>query len=65
MVAFTSIALAATTLLGFASAAPLEARQIQVRPTGVIHRIFAGSTAANGGLHFEPQNVVAEIGDVS
>ncbi|EAT80374.1 hypothetical protein HBI56_188350 [Parastagonospora nodorum] len=60
MVAFTSIALAATTLLGFTAAAPAN----QVRSTGVIHRIFAGSTTANGGLHFEPENVVAEIGDL-
>jgi plastocyanin len=32
--------------------------------TGVIHRIFAGSPTANNGLHFEPENVVAEIGDI-
>jgi plastocyanin len=32
--------------------------------TGVVHRIFAGSTTANNGLHFEPENVVAEIGDI-
>jgi len=59
MVAFTSIALAATTLLGLTYAAPSVPP-----PTGVIHRIFAGSTTANKGLHFEPENVVAEIGDV-
>ena len=58
MVAFTSLILAATTLAGLASAAPN-----QVRSTGRIHRIFAGSTTANGGLNFEPQNVVAEPGD--
>jgi plastocyanin len=60
MVGFTSIALAATTLLGLSTAAPAN----QIRSTGVIHRIFAGSTTANGGLHFEPENVVAEIGDL-
>jgi plastocyanin len=31
--------------------------------TGVVHRIFAGSSTANNGLHFEPENVVAEVGD--
>ncbi|KAH7116918.1 hypothetical protein B0J11DRAFT_104008 [Dendryphion nanum] len=31
---------------------------------GAVHRIFAGSTAENGGLHFGPQNVVAEVSDV-
>jgi len=60
MVGFTSIALAATTLLGLTAAAPAN----QIRSTGVIHRIFAGSTTANNGLHFEPENVVAEIGDL-
>jgi plastocyanin len=35
----------------------------EVCSTGVVHRIFAGSTTANNGLHFEPENVVAEIGD--
>jgi plastocyanin len=35
----------------------------EVCSTGVIHRIFAGSTTANNGLQFEPENVVAEIGD--
>jgi hypothetical protein len=60
MVGFTSFALAATTLLGLAAAAPAN----QIRSTGVIHRIFAGSTTANNGLHFEPENVVAELGDL-
>jgi len=60
MVSFTYIALAATTLLGFSAAAPA----LEVRSTGVIHRIWAGSTAANNGLHFEPENVVAEPGDL-
>jgi len=59
MVAFTSIAMAAATLLGLSTAAPHTTRS-----TGIIHRIFAGSTTANGGLHFEPENVVAEIGDM-
>lgn len=48
MHAFTTIAIAATTLLGLSAAAPAN----QVRSTGVIHRIFAGSTVANKGLHF-------------
>jgi hypothetical protein len=56
MVGFTSIALAATTLLGLTAAAPAN----QVRSTGVVHRIFAGFN----GLNFEPANVVAEIGDL-
>jgi plastocyanin len=60
MVYFSNIALAATALLGLSSAAPA----LEVRSTGVIHRIFAGSTTANNGLHFEPENVVAEIGDL-
>jgi plastocyanin len=59
MVAFTSIVVAATAMIGLTSAAPSYAP-----PTGVIHRIFAGSTTANNGLHFEPENVVAEIGDL-
>ena len=59
MVAYTSIVLAATTFLGLTTAAPST-----VRSTGVVHRIFAGSTVANNGLHFEPENVVAEIGDL-
>jgi plastocyanin len=60
MVAFTFIALAATTLLGLSTAAPTNNA---IRSTGVIHRIFAGSQTANKGLNFEPENVVAEIGD--
>jgi hypothetical protein len=52
MVGFTSLALAATTLLGLTAAAPAN----QIRSTGVIHRIFAGSTTANNGLHFEPES---------
>ncbi|KAF2732834.1 hypothetical protein EJ04DRAFT_565699 [Polyplosphaeria fusca] len=59
MVAYTSLVLAATTLLTTTLAAPSTTPS-----TGVIHRIFAGSTTDNGGLHFEPQNVVAEIGDL-
>ena len=59
MVAFTTLTLSALTLFGIASAAPSA-----VPATGVIHRIFAGSTAANNGLHFEPENIVAEIGDL-
>ncbi|KAI8939589.1 hypothetical protein NX059_003353 [Plenodomus lindquistii] len=60
MVAFTSLALATTTLLGLTTALPAN----EIRATGVIHRVFAGSTTANNGLHFEPENIVAEIGDI-
>lgn len=59
MVAYTSLAAAAAFFFGLTAAAPPT-----VRSTGVVHRIFAGSTVENGGLHFEPQNVVAEIGDL-
>ncbi|KAK7192895.1 hypothetical protein DPSP01_005106 [Paraphaeosphaeria sporulosa] len=59
MVAFTTLAFAATSLLGLTTAAPNS-----IPPTGVIHRITAGSTVENNGLHFEPQNVVAAIGDL-
>ncbi|KAF2634587.1 hypothetical protein P280DRAFT_474538 [Massarina eburnea CBS 473.64] len=59
MVAYTSIAFAITAFLGFTNAAPHT-----VPSTGVVHRIFAGSTTENAGLHFEPENVVAEIGDL-
>lgn len=55
----STILLAATTLLGLTAALPN-----QVRSTGVVHRIFAGSRVENNGLHFEPQNVVAEVGDM-
>ncbi|KAI4627319.1 uncharacterized protein J4E87_003882 [Alternaria ethzedia] len=60
MVAFTSLALTAAALVGLTVAVPAQ----PVRPTGVVHRVFAGSTTANGGLHFEPENVVAEPGDL-
>ncbi|KAF2849380.1 hypothetical protein T440DRAFT_469478 [Plenodomus tracheiphilus IPT5] len=60
MVAFTSLTLAATTLLGLTNALPAS----EVHSTGITHRVFAGSTTANGGLHFEPENVVAEPGDL-
>ncbi|KAF2001667.1 hypothetical protein P154DRAFT_167085 [Amniculicola lignicola CBS 123094] len=60
MVAFTSIAITAAALFSSVSLAAPSAPP----STGVIHRIFAGSKVENGGLHFEPQNVVAEIGDL-
>jgi plastocyanin len=60
MVALTSITLAAATFIGLTAAVPAQ----PVRSTGVIHRVFAGSTTANNGLHFEPENVVAEPGDL-
>jgi plastocyanin len=59
MVAYTTLFAAAATFFTATSAAP----QLKTRHTGVVHRIFAGSTVENGGLHFEPQNVVAEPGD--
>jgi plastocyanin len=59
MVAYTTLLAATATLFAAASAAP----QLKARHTGIVHRIFAGATTENGGLHFEPQNVVAEIGD--
>jgi plastocyanin len=58
MVAITSVLAASAAIFGLASAAPHT-----VRSTGVVHRIFAGSTTANQGLHFEPENVSAEPGD--
>lgn len=58
MVAITSIIAASTALIGLTTAAPS-----QIRSTGVVHRITVGSTVENNGLHFEPQNVVAEPGD--
>lgn len=56
----TTLALAATLLLPLTSAIPASS----IRTTGVTHRVYAGSTTANGGLHFEPENVVAAPGDV-
>jgi plastocyanin len=58
MVGFTSVAVIALSIFGLTTAAPSERRS-----TGVVHRIRAGSTTANGGLHFEPENVVAAVGD--
>jgi len=57
---FTTLLATATTLMGLTTALPA----LNTRSTGVIHRIFAGSTTANGGLHFEPENIVAEPGDL-
>ncbi|KAF2011642.1 hypothetical protein BU24DRAFT_426727 [Aaosphaeria arxii CBS 175.79] len=59
MIAITSIIAASAAIIGLTSAAPANAPT-----TGVVHNIFAGSTTANGGLHFEPENVVAEVGDL-
>jgi plastocyanin len=55
----SALLLATTALLGLTAALPNE-----IRSTGVVHRIFAGSTVAKNGLHFEPENVVAEMGDM-
>jgi plastocyanin len=59
MVAFTSIVATSAALVGLTYAAPSS-----VPYTGVVHRIFAGSTTANNGLHYEPENVIANIGDL-
>ena len=59
MVAFTSIIATSAALVGLTYAAPSN-----IPFTGVIHRIYAGSTTANNGLHYEPENVVANIGDL-
>ena len=56
MVAFTSFAFAATALLGLATAAPGTPP-----PTGVIHRVKAGFSSK---LLFEPENIVAQPGDL-
>lgn len=58
MVAYTSLLAATAFIFSLTSAAPS-----QFRKTSVVHRIYAGATTENNGLHFEPQNVVAEIGD--
>ncbi|KAL6707422.1 hypothetical protein ACN47E_004201 [Coniothyrium glycines] len=60
MISSTFLTIALTAFFGAASAAPTS----QVLATGVIHRVFAGSTTANNGVHFEPQNVVAAPGDL-
>ena len=56
MVAFISVAFAATALLGLAAAAPGTPP-----PTGVIHRVKAGFA---GKFLFEPENIVAQPGDL-
>ncbi|KAF1839763.1 hypothetical protein BDW02DRAFT_9161 [Decorospora gaudefroyi] len=62
MLSFTPFALAlTTTLLTLTNAHPATTHP---RSTGIIHRIYAGSTTANNGLHFEPENIVAEPGDL-
>ncbi|KAG9192431.1 hypothetical protein G6011_11165 [Alternaria panax] len=60
MLAFTSTIVVAATLISLTTAIPAQL----IRSTGVTHRVFAGSTTANNGLHFEPENVVAEPGDL-
>ena len=56
MVAFTSVTLTTTALLGLASAAPNTPP-----PAGVVHRAKAGFSFK---LLFEPENVVAQPGDL-
>jgi plastocyanin len=56
MVVFTSLAFAATTLLGLTTAIPTQ----HIRSTGVTHRVTAGFN----GLNFEPDNISAAIGDI-
>lgn len=60
MVCFISLAFAATSIFGLAAAVPTNLPP----KTGVIHRITVGSQTANGGLSMEPENVVAEVGDL-
>jgi plastocyanin len=59
MLSPSTLLVAATALLGLTAAAPN-----QIRSTGIVHRIYAGSKVENDGLHFEPQNVVAGVGDM-
>ena len=59
MVAFTSVVAASAAIFGLTYAAPSS-----IPYTGVVHRIYAGSTTANKGLHYEPENVVANVGDL-
>jgi plastocyanin len=59
MVAYSSITFVACTVLGLTTAAPST-----IPTTGVVHRIFAGSKAENNGLHYDPENVVAQVGDM-
>lgn len=54
-----SLPLLGTVALFFTASASTT----EVCGTGVVHRISVGSTTANNGLQFEPENVVAEIGD--
>jgi plastocyanin len=58
----STMALAATLLCSLTSAIAIP--PLTINPTGVVHRITAGSTVANNGLHFEPENVVAQPGDM-
>jgi plastocyanin len=60
MLPSTFFTLATSTLLTLTSALPSP----HIHHTGVIHRITAGSTTSNAGLSFEPENVVADIGDI-
>jgi plastocyanin len=59
MITHSCSILAASAILFLFTAASAS----EVCSSGIVHRISAGSTTANNGLHFEPENVVAEIGD--
>jgi len=68
MVSFTSVtlsgALLAAVYITGATAAPTPASNTDIAartfPHGATHTVVAGL----GGLHFDPENVVAEIGDI-
>lgn len=61
---FTNTLIALIAALGLASAAPTATTGTgsskTVTLTGVTHSVVAG----RAGLHFDPENVVAEVGDV-
>lgn len=63
MFSFSSTMVFTTTLLSTLTNA-IAIPPSTINPTGVIHRITAGSTTTNSGLHFEPENVVALPGDL-
>lgn len=61
---FSNTIVAFTAVLAVVSAAPTgttpEKVSRTVTLTGVTHSVVAGL----GGLHFDPENVVAQVGDV-
>lgn len=59
MVSSSTLTFALSTLFSLTTAAPSG-----VPLTGVVHRVTAGSTTVKGGLHFEPENISAQMGDM-